>query len=329
MSKTIAQGTQLSVVVQATDMSGRSAITTVTVKTVNCPTPSDGSNQLTFPQSSYQFRLTNCQFATFIGQVAVNASPPGSTVTYSANPTNTNLQLFPNNGMIYLTGTISGSITFNLVATSSLGQTKSVPITITNACGSLASLTFSQTSYTFAPPSCSAGTTIGRVSANGGPAYFGLEPSSSQFTIEGGTGNIVANGGVSPGAYTLNIRLYDSTLLPTQTTAVVRITCSATSAAFTQSAYQFGPVCGTGSVVGTVSLANPPQRTSYAITPPLSAILSINSNSGLITLRNTVGISPINFSVRATYPGGSTVVPVSMTTCLNGVPSFPSGVDLG
>ncbi|OQV21439.1 hypothetical protein BV898_04646 [Hypsibius exemplaris] len=97
---------------------------------------------LTFPQRFYQFVLPSCAYGTFIGQIAADNVPvPDVKLTYTMSPSNARtLQLFPNDGKLFLIGSIEGTLTFTVTATTSTGQTTSVPVTITsNVCGGMQS----------------------------------------------------------------------------------------------------------------------------------------------------------------------------------------------
>ena len=127
-------GASQSILVQATSSTGQTGIATASVVSSCTNTGTTTGLTPTFTSSNYQFSVTSCTPGAFIGQVSA-VSPNGGTVIYSVNNGNGLFSVDPNSGLITSLSTPTiGTQTFYVQATSSLGGTAIVPITITTSC---------------------------------------------------------------------------------------------------------------------------------------------------------------------------------------------------
>jgi hypothetical protein len=165
-------GTQ-TLTVQAISSTGQTAVVPVTV-TTSCNGGTTGTTP-TFTSSFYSFTLTTCTSGGYVGQVFANAN--GGTVTYQIVGGNSYFLVNPSTGLITaLTTPPSGTQTFTVQAFSSLGQTVTVPVTVTTTCsgttGTAQLPVFSQSAYSLTASTCTSGSYVGQITAQ---SSFGIK----------------------------------------------------------------------------------------------------------------------------------------------------------
>ncbi|XP_055338587.1 mucin-19-like [Paramacrobiotus metropolitanus] len=274
------------------------------------------------------FTVTNCYTpGSYVGQVCYPGASgyliSGSQFTINAN-----------SGIITLLTpltTTTGTLTANVQAYLSTGQSITLPVTIIASCfgstgiypfGTTTGTGFLQPSYTFTATTCTAGTAVGTVQAYGALGYY-ITNGNTQFTIST-AGTITMLTAVPAGTYTLLVASTSTTGLAGTTVPVtITVTCSGTTtgvATFPQTSYTLSTSsCTAGSSVGSVTATN---ANSYSITSTGSFAIS---TAGAITLSSALSAGTYTGTVTATGTLGSASVPVTITVTCGGTSTGGTG----
>ncbi|XP_055329952.1 uncharacterized protein LOC129582464 [Paramacrobiotus metropolitanus] len=241
------------------------------------------------------FSIIRCTAGTPVGMVTAVDDP-----TYSiSDPAHFSISPL---GVITLVDAIPpGTYTPTVTATNTGGST-SLQVTLTAAC------TVFTPPFSFSTSQCTAGTSVGSVSASTFPTYSITASIPLVITVTGG--DITLGAVVTPGTYSATVSALSS--FGTGSASVTITVVCAPAPVFSSTPYSFTTSqCTEGTSVGKVTASGSP--TGYTISD--AAHFSI-SPTGDITLATAVTSGTHNPMVTATNAGGSTSATIQIkVTC--------------
>ncbi|XP_055338607.1 spore coat protein SP96-like [Paramacrobiotus metropolitanus] len=285
------------------------------------------SKRQTFTQTTYTFTPTSCAAGASVG--TVTATPPaGATLIYliSSQPTAGQFAINPTTGAISFVSAVTTNgapVTIQVTATATPAAGTVPTATVTINLVSCGGPTFTQTTYNFAPTTCTVGTAIGSVSASAGGAAVQYGTLNSQVAVSSTTGALTFT--TAPTTNTPIIALITATTAATgvaTSTATVTITpaCTLAGGTFSQNSYTFTVTnCAIGSTVGTVTASFAPGTTVTYFMSGGNGLYQIGQTTGVITTAAALPVGTTNFNVAAVGSNGqSAQAPVSISATCTG-----------
>ncbi|GAV09787.1 hypothetical protein RvY_19271 [Ramazzottius varieornatus] len=207
--------------------------------------------------AAYTFTSSSCTPGSVIGQITSVAST-GTTPTYSLVGSNSLFAISPTGQITAVGQQVSGTQTFQVLATTPDGGSATASVTVTSTCTgtspSNAPLAFGQSLYTFIASSCNAGSNIGQVTVGsnptGGTLTYTLQGGNNQFSINPITGSILAATTLTGGTASFTVTAVSSTGQSGSATVTVTSNCGSNiptiGAGYPNTGYpnNYGPLYG-------------------------------------------------------------------------------------